>query len=611
MVNAVANSNVAPQGQSAAASPLSFFTNNATDANGAPVFAQAVRQALNKNTNNTNEQPVATSEPAASDVTAPQPGTGASPSLASGNSVPAKPASKQQPAISSSAPAKNPAALWPNLLTALSPIVSLPTSNVPLPTAALRPPASSSQAELPEQGIAIQQQPAETESGAPHASLQERADAATGNSPAVALPVADVSFADQLLVSASQNQKGSATGATLAAGSFTTPFASPKALVPSATPPASESPASDSTGKSGVAASVSANLVNLLPHGQPVESVLQQLQSLLPDGPAAGGSSSAVIELTRTDTPSSFSVPKPESVLTSVGAAHASSSTSAAAASDAKGAQASEPSQLQTHTLSSVQNAGTEQDAGSSMQDSSAGAGKQNASASSGTNLASSDSQTARSLATSFSEALLSAPVAQPSASQAAPLASAAAPPMVTPLNSSDTPAHSPADPQPSASPQPALPPRQLPDSSATRLVNDAELTNSASQTEMRIAMQTDKLGAIELHARVSGDELGAAIIVEKRDAHAALAVELPALQQALSEKQLRVEQVALTQGSLHSTGGDAGANANTQNGERGNAQAPRSAPVWSETQSVQQAAWYVPEQVGIFDAQGRLSVQA
>lgn len=143
------------------------------------------------------------------------------------------------------------------------------------------------------------------------------------------------------------------------------------------------------------------------------------------------------------------------------------------------------------------------------------------------------------------------------------------------------------------------------------RFVNDAELSNAANQSEIRIALQTDKLGAIELRAHVSGDELGAAIIVEKRDAHAALAIELPALQQTLSEKQLRVDQVVLTQGSLHSTGGDAGAHA--QQGQRGGgSQAFRQTPVYaSEDVGLRQAAWFVPEAVGIFDSQGRLSVQA
>src|SRR5262249_45650012 len=92
------------------------------------------------------------------------------------------------------------------------------------------------------------------------------------------------------------------------------------------------------------------------------------------------------------------------------------------------------------------------------------------------------------------------------------------------------------------------------------RMVNDAQLAQSATHSEMRIAMQTDRLGTVELRARVTGDEVGAAIAVEKRDAHAALAAELPALQQALSERHLRVEHLSLLQGGLHSSPGDSGA---------------------------------------------------
>jgi flagellar hook-length control protein FliK len=149
----------------------------------------------------------------------------------------------------------------------------------------------------------------------------------------------------------------------------------------------------------------------------------------------------------------------------------------------------------------------------------------------------------------------------------------------------------------------------QPPESPSGHFVNDAQLTSAANQSEMRIAMQTNKLGAIEIHTRVSGDQVGAAIIVEKRDAHAALAVELPALQQSLSDKQLRVEQVALSQGSLSSTAGGTGANA--QHNQRGTAQAPQSSSFWSEARTLSTAAWFVPEQTGIFNSQGRLSVQA
>ena len=142
--------------------------------------------------------------------------------------------------------------------------------------------------------------------------------------------------------------------------------------------------------------------------------------------------------------------------------------------------------------------------------------------------------------------------------------------------------------------------------------VGNAKLVQAASHSEMRIAMDTDKLGPVELRARIVGDQVGAAIMVEKRDAHAALAVELPALQQALSDKQLRVDQVTLLHGSLHSTSGDAGA-AGREQEQR---QTPSGgATPWSGgtpgSRSLIQGSFYGAESAGIFDSQGRLSVHA
>jgi flagellar hook-length control protein FliK len=73
----------------------------------------------------------------------------------------------------------------------------------------------------------------------------------------------------------------------------------------------------------------------------------------------------------------------------------------------------------------------------------------------------------------------------------------------------------------------------------------------------MRISVRNDQLGSVEVRAHSVGDEIGAAIMVEKRDAHTALAIELPALQQSLTDKHINVARVVLTQGSLNSTKGD------------------------------------------------------
>jgi len=123
--------------------------------------------------------------------------------------------------------------------------------------------------------------------------------------------------------------------------------------------------------------------------------------------------------------------------------------------------------------------------------------------------------------------------------------------------------------------------------------------------------MQTGKLGAVELRAHVTGNEVGAAIVVEKRDAHAALAVELPALRQALSEKHLSVEQVSLVQGSLTAPGGDRGSQPQQQNGGRGSQSGPSTQERARESSQTFSGPQTTFETNGIFDSQGRLSVLA
>ena len=148
-----------------------------------------------------------------------------------------------------------------------------------------------------------------------------------------------------------------------------------------------------------------------------------------------------------------------------------------------------------------------------------------------------------------------------------------------------------------------------VPESAETRFVNAAQLTELASRSEMRVAMDTEKLGAVELRAHLVGNEVAAAITVERREAHAALAGELPALQQALSEKQLRIEQVTLLHGSFNATAGDAGSSSR----QDGRPAPPSYTAGWSPNGALLSslAAGESGQSFGIFDSQGRLSVRA
>jgi flagellar hook-length control protein FliK len=146
-------------------------------------------------------------------------------------------------------------------------------------------------------------------------------------------------------------------------------------------------------------------------------------------------------------------------------------------------------------------------------------------------------------------------------------------------------------------------------DGNTTGFVNTAKLLEMSGHSEMRIAMDTDKLGPVELRAKMAGDEVGASIMVEKRDAHAALAIELPALQQALSEKQLHVEHVTLLHGSFSSTTGDSGATGNREAN-----QAPRTPQTqhtgWNSETVTSSGFSATNEATGIFNFEGRLSVR-
>jgi hypothetical protein len=144
-------------------------------------------------------------------------------------------------------------------------------------------------------------------------------------------------------------------------------------------------------------------------------------------------------------------------------------------------------------------------------------------------------------------------------------------------------------------------------DSASARFVTSAQLFAASSHSEMRVSLDSEKLGAIELRAHLSGDQIGAAILVEKREAHAALTVELPALQQALSEKQLRVDQISLLHGTLGAATGDAGAS------PRQDQPNPSQGPLASNSSQMSLSAQLVAAsgQAGIFDAKGRLSVRA
>jgi flagellar hook-length control protein FliK len=93
-------------------------------------------------------------------------------------------------------------------------------------------------------------------------------------------------------------------------------------------------------------------------------------------------------------------------------------------------------------------------------------------------------------------------------------------------------------------------------------VVSSARLMDHPGQTEIRIEMQSDSLGGVELRAHISGNQIGASIAVEHHDAQVLLANDLPALHNALAEKNLRIDSLSVSQGMPSSTAGGPGSDA-------------------------------------------------
>ncbi len=86
---------------------------------------------------------------------------------------------------------------------------------------------------------------------------------------------------------------------------------------------------------------------------------------------------------------------------------------------------------------------------------------------------------------------------------------------------------------------------------SAWRAAQVAHIAARLDSSEMRIALTNDALGPLDLRASVAQSRVGAAIAVTRPETQAALAGELPSLQQGLAERQLHLERFEVYAGSL------------------------------------------------------------
>lgn len=138
--------------------------------------------------------------------------------------------------------------------------------------------------------------------------------------------------------------------------------------------------------------------------------------------------------------------------------------------------------------------------------------------------------------------------------------------------------------------------------------VSQAHLLGDSACAEMRISVSTEALGPIELRATSDKDRIGAVIAAAKSETQELLANELPALHQALSERNLQVQQLTVSQGSL-AGGGTFGRNGYSQNPEAWHKQA--AANYWQPASESTASTDEFPGAVVLPAAPGQLSVHA
>jgi len=186
-------------------------------------------------------------------------------------------------------------------------------------------------------------------------------------------------------------------------------------------------------------------------------------------------------------------------------------------------------------------------------------------------------------------------------AAVADPAAVAATVPAQAQITNSDAPPIAPNN----ADPKPA---ELLPDPAQNApVVSAAHLIEQPGQTEIRIEMQADSLGGIELRAHIAGDQIGATIAVEHHDAQVALASDLPALHSALADKDLRVGTLSVSQGAFSSLSGGPG----QDSGQRDFSQHPAKFAYLEQPEAVETFPESPGEWVGPANSSAGLSVVA
>ena len=127
----------------------------------------------------------------------------------------------------------------------------------------------------------------------------------------------------------------------------------------------------------------------------------------------------------------------------------------------------------------------------------------------------------------------------------------------------------------------------------------------------MQIAFRSEALGSVNLRAVARENAIEAAIGVERADVRAHLMSELPALEQALAERNLKVENITISHGA---TGGGAALSSGSDSYSRAFAQPQQPLPYRSGTDGAEHdlalsESEMTPEELGIAGGSTRLNL--
>ncbi len=77
-------------------------------------------------------------------------------------------------------------------------------------------------------------------------------------------------------------------------------------------------------------------------------------------------------------------------------------------------------------------------------------------------------------------------------------------------------------------------------------VIHNARVLERIGQSEMRLGLNSDNFGSIELHTRVSQNRVGACVVTTHTDLRAAMMAEIPSLERAIAQHQLRLDSFNL-----------------------------------------------------------------